>query len=302
MRINRKGKISEDFYVIGNPDAPVYLLDGSTPVLFDAGYTALAYLYEQDIKNVLGERTPAYLFITHAHFDHIGAAAYFKSLWPEMKIVGSAKSVEILARPNAVRLISTLNREAGQLLLLGGLDSIHYGPFQCFDIDMIPTAGETIELSSHCNVQALHTPGHTWDFMSYWVPEKKILVASEAVGCDDGTGYIVTEFLVDYDEYRRSLEALSRLDFEILCPGHRLVLTGEDAEGHVDRSLQYAARYVAKVETILLEEAGDMDRTVARIKAMEWDPLPSPKQPEQPYLLNTRARVKTIWERMQRKN
>ncbi|MBW2342816.1 MAG: hypothetical protein JRF53_02160 [Deltaproteobacteria bacterium] len=42
---------------------------------------------------------------------------------------------------------------------------------------------------------------YTWDFMSYRVPEKRILAASEAMGCDDGSGCIFTEFPVDYDTY-----------------------------------------------------------------------------------------------------
>lgn len=33
---------------------------------------------------------------------------------------------------------------------------------------------------------------------------------------------------------------------------------------------------------------------VKRVKEIEWDPRPYPKQPEEAYLLNTRARVRLI--------
>jgi glyoxylase-like metal-dependent hydrolase (beta-lactamase superfamily II) len=73
MRISRTGKISDDFYALGIPGAPVYLIDGATPVLFDAGFSALGQLYEGKIKEVSGNRSAILPFITHAHFDDIGA-------------------------------------------------------------------------------------------------------------------------------------------------------------------------------------------------------------------------------------
>ena len=175
--------------------------------------------------------------------------------------------------------------------------STYKGLFEPFDLDLKLKGGETIELDSDRYVEVMNTPGHTWDFMSYWVPEKKLLIASEAVGCGDGSGYICTEFLVDYDAYVNSLACLSQLDAQILCQGHRLVFTGPDARAHMDQALEQAPRYLAMVQEFLEEEQGDIERTVARVKAVEWDPMPWPKQTKSPYLLNTRIRVSKICER-----
>jgi len=46
MIIQETGEIDDGFYVVGSAGVPVYLLDGPVPVLFDAGLTAGAYLYE----------------------------------------------------------------------------------------------------------------------------------------------------------------------------------------------------------------------------------------------------------------
>ena len=126
--------------------------------------------------------------------------------------------------------------------------------------------------------------------------KKKILVASEAAGCDN-----VSEFLVDYDVYRTSLETLSQLDVEVLCTGHQMVLTGADARTHLLDSLDQAADYVTRVERFLLDEDGDVDRVVRRVKIREWDPKPLPKQPEKAYMMNTKARVQTVLKRMVKK-
>ena len=58
-------------------------------------------------------------------------------------------------------------------------------------------------------------------------------MASEAVGNNDGAGTVLPEFLVDIDSYLANIARFSRLDIEVLCPGHKLVLTGADAREHL---------------------------------------------------------------------
>ena len=300
MRIPKPGKITEHFYSIGIPDTPVYLLDGPKPVLFDAGYAGLGRLYEQGIREILGNRAPAYLFMTHSHFDHLGAAAHFKDRWPNLKIGASAKTREILSKPNAVALITTLNRQATEELDRNGITPLDRNDFRTFDFDLTLRPDEVMTPSPGLTIRVIHSPGHTWDFLSFWIEESRILVASEAAGIDDGFGYIYSEFLVDYDAYYHSLERLNRLEPEVVCPGHQMVLTGEDARRHLRSALIQAEKYLNTVEEWLRREAGDIDRVVARIKSEEWDPKPAPKQPESAYLLNTRIRVRKIWERMEK--
>jgi 2-aminobenzoylacetyl-CoA thioesterase len=76
MRITRSGKVIDDFYVVGNPGVPVYLMDGDRPALFDAGFTALAPIYERHIKKILGRRTPSYLLSTRARVSPIRDRAH----------------------------------------------------------------------------------------------------------------------------------------------------------------------------------------------------------------------------------
>ena len=103
MKLRSTGKIADRFYVLGSPDVPVFLLDGAHPALFDAGFSAFAGLYEHDIGNILCGRAPEYLFLTHGHYDHIGAVRRLKAAWPRLKVVAHAKTVKILARNGALR-------------------------------------------------------------------------------------------------------------------------------------------------------------------------------------------------------
>ncbi len=298
MIIQETGKIGDEFYVVGSAGVPVYLLDGPVPVLFDAGLTAGAFLYEAGIKQVLGKRVPEYLFLTHSHFDHVGSASHFKDVWPDLKIAGAVRCSEVLQKPKAVQLMRDLNVESIKVIEGSGLGPVNEKRFESFKLDILVQPDQTIELAPGLSVVALNTPGHTWDFMSYWIPEKKVLIASEAVATYEDNGYLQPEFLVDFDAYIESLKVLKKIGVKILCPGHYAVFTDEDAVAHIKNSFQAALDYLNMAEKFLVQEKGEVEKAVELVKKAEWDPRPWPKQPESAYLLNTWMRVNTIWNRM----
>jgi len=293
VKIDWAGHIENGFYTLGHPSVPVYLMDGKFPALFDAGFTGLANAYVQAIKSVLGERRPAYLFITHAHWDHIGSAGIFKRIWPEMKIVASKESRKILSKPSVIERVISLNKEALKALEEWGMLPYSEVVFESFEIDEILNPDESYGLDEDLTVQGFPSPGHTRDFVTYWIPKRRILIASEAVGCDN-----TPEFLVDYDIYIRDIQRFMAMNPRVLCTGHQLVLTGEDVQVYLKRAWEIAENYRKRVERFL-EDGKDVEEIVEAIKQWEWDPKPFPKQPLETYLMNTRQRVvvlKKRWE------
>lgn len=294
MIITRKGIVADNFYVVGVPEMPVYLLDGEKPVLFEASLSAIGPVLVAEVRKMLGDRSPEMLFLTHVHFDHCGSAAYLKKTFPDMKIAASQKAAEILTRPNALSHMARLNESAAEVIKGWHPDITQTTAFEPFQLDRVLADGERIELEAGSTVEVIAAPGHTWDSLSYYLPERKILIASESTGCVDNTGEVITEFLADYQAYVDTIQRLSRLDVDIFCQGHRLVYTGEDVPPFFERSLEAAATFRETIEKMLRQEGGDIPRTVARMKALEYDPKPHPKQPEPAYLINLEARIRHL--------
>ncbi|HOV90923.1 MAG TPA: MBL fold metallo-hydrolase [Syntrophorhabdaceae bacterium] len=297
MIFSGKGYIENNLYVTGFAWSPAYLIDGDVPVIFESGFHCMARIYEADIRQVIENKMPQYLFITHVHYDHCGATSYLRKAFPSIRVAASQRAAEIIQRPNAQSLMSSLSKNAyGIISSMENVDKkmLLQDYFEPFSIDMTLKDMDRIYVCHGITVQVFETPGHTRDMLSYYIPEKKILIATESTGCRSQTGHIVTEFLVDFEKYITSLKRLSMLDIDVLCQGHHFVFTGDDVRRHLDESLKSAQRFRDNVISFLKEEGGSVDRVVEIVKAMEYDTNPGPKQPEKAYLLNLRTRVAHI--------
>jgi len=215
-----------------------------------------------------------------------------------MKVIASKPAKHILGRPNAIKLIKALNQASEEMVGDIGVDLTSFDEFTPFEVDETVKDNDILKISAGLTIRILETPGHTSDCLSFYIQEKKILISSEAAGQSDRTGYIVSDCLYDYDQYFSSINRLSLLDIEILCPGHLFVYTDDDAKNYLKESMKECERFRKLVEHCLVEEDQDLDRVKIRIKKIEYDHIGGPKQPEPAYLLNLEARIKAVAKRM----
>jgi glyoxylase-like metal-dependent hydrolase (beta-lactamase superfamily II) len=292
------GKITEDFYLLLNAEIPLFLADGDNPVAFDAGFACLGPFYAEAIGKVLGRRPLKELWLTHSHYDHCGAAGYLQKHLEGLAVGAAPGAARVMERPGAVAVISQLSKVAHAMMKDEfGLEApdIDFVPYR---VDRVLREGFEFEISRRLSIKVIETPGHTRDCLSFYLPQIKALISSEAAGIPDVTGYIYADFLVDYDLYRASLEKLAGLDLAFVCVGHGGVIAGPDAAGYIQKAASQCADFKNQVERLLDEEHGDMDKVMAKVRACEYDPKPNPKQPEPAYLLNLKARVAAIHKRL----
>lgn len=282
-------RITDNFHCLGPAQVPSFLLDGRHPVMFEAGIYLFGPHYHDEARRVLGERRPEHLLLTHVHFDHCGAAGYLKRMIPEMRIGASREGSEIIKKQSAIDLITKLNR-------YGDDDAPSFEPFV---VDVVLEDGDKIEVSPGLDVLAIRTPGHTRDMTTYYVPALKLMIPSESVGVPGADGYIMSEFLTDYDIYLNSMRRLSGYEVEILILAHGVYYTGEDARLYIPRAIDATERFREWVERLLDKHHGDQEAVMLEIKKEEYDIHEGEKQPEPAYLLNLRAKIAAVRKRLQ---
>jgi glyoxylase-like metal-dependent hydrolase (beta-lactamase superfamily II) len=292
--IHRAGEMVPDLHLLGHPVGPVYLLDSPQPALFDSGFTALAQAYLDDLAKILLGRSPRFLFLTHSHYDHAGCAGWFKKTYPDLTVCASSQTQVVLHRPNVIRLINELSREATESLIKQGMPRAKEEEFLPVKVEKVLADGHTVRLADNLSVEVIATPGHTRGCLSYYVPQRKILFCGEAGGLRLHDGHIATEFLVDYQAYEDSLRRLAGLEVEVLCQAHHMALIGPTAGDFLRESLHKTMEFKEMVLEFLVQDGGDIGRTIRRVKEIDWDPRTGFKQPLPAYMLNLEVRVKLL--------
>lgn len=278
-------QLKPNLYSLGPNAMPIFLLDCETPVIFDAGMSLFAEHYIRQIDIFLKGRKPSYLFLSHAHFDHCGSIGRLKKAFPELIIVGSPLSAEIIQKQSAINLIEKFNT-------IPGMDeNLSFLPFT---IDQTVEDGEKIELSGGLSIEVISLPGHTRDMTGYYLPQHKTLLPSESAGVPTEGGYIYSEFLIGYETYLSSLKKLYAYDVDTILMAHEYIYQGEDAAGYLDLAYQQAIRFKDRIIELLEQFQHDDEQVARQIKKEEYDPITSAKQPEPAYLMNLFAKIKSV--------
>jgi glyoxylase-like metal-dependent hydrolase (beta-lactamase superfamily II) len=291
MRIVEKGTLSEHVVFLGDAFFPAYFIAGDRVALVDAGILFSGPGILREFRGQFGGKEEIHWnLLTHSHFDHLGSTPFLRRMFPEMKTAGSPIIREVLSNPRAVDLIRTLSGDTGDL---ADEETGVRLSFDRFELDRSLSEGDRIDLGRGLVVTAIETPGHTKCSLAYFVEPDRVLFMGEASGVPGPDGYIQSEFLSDYPAYLASLEKMAARSPRFICLPHGGVLSGPDAEGYFERSAGAAREFKRAIEEFLDREAGDVEKTVSRVRAVEYD---SGKilQDETAYLVNLRAMVRAV--------
>jgi hydroxyacylglutathione hydrolase len=208
------------------PGSHVYLIKGATKnVLIDTGVAGKFPVLKRRLTELgLHVRDVNLIILTHEHYDHIGATAFFH------------RTAVVAAHRLAANKVE-LQDEFVTLLK-------HDQPSKPFWVDVWLEDGSIIDLGNY-ELQVIHTPGHTSGCICLYEPRVGFLFTGDTVFA----GGTLSEIAVggNVSDYVNSVRRLSNLKTKELYPGHGRVSSTPDED--LPKAIVYAQTMLDECKT-----------------------------------------------------
>jgi glyoxylase-like metal-dependent hydrolase (beta-lactamase superfamily II) len=213
----------------------VFLLRGNGRwVLVDAGIPGSGGRILRWAEQVTRGERPAYIVLTHGHFDHAGAAYDLAERW----------HIPVYAHPlEAPYLIGSRQYPPPTPGAGGGLMAVlsPLCPSGPFDLkDRLRLLGDSTSLPDQPEWTWLHTPGHTEGHISLFRESDRTLIVGDAFCTTKSESFLAVAtqrpelhgppayYTSDWEAAHRSVQRLADLAPNIAAPGHGLPFAGPD--------------------------------------------------------------------------
>lgn len=245
--------ISKDIYYIGANDKDLDLFEGQYEIPNGIAYNSYVIMdemiavmdtvdkrktgeYLENLETVLGGRTPDYLVVSHLEPDHASSIQAFMEKYPGVKLVGNAKTFQMLPQ--------FFTGEIGETIVV--------------------KEGDTLKLGSHTLTFVMAPMVHWPEVMMTYDSCSKILFSADAFGkfgsldveepWDDEARRYYFNIVGKYGaQVQAVLKKASTLDIDAICPLHGPIL--KDTIGHVIKLYQTWSSYAPELSGVLIAYA-----------------------------------------------
>ncbi len=113
MRCPAEGQLNEFITICGHHIFPAYLIRGhESNLMIEAGVNVLGPRYRKDVEKALGEKEKLdYIFVTHLHYDHMGALPYLKRMMSNVRLGASGKAAQTIKKESVVKTLNFLSEQ-----------------------------------------------------------------------------------------------------------------------------------------------------------------------------------------------
>jgi glyoxylase-like metal-dependent hydrolase (beta-lactamase superfamily II) len=198
----------------GMMDANVYVLKGNPGIIFDTGMASSVPARAADMKkDGIDPGDIGIIVNTHLHIDHSIGNESFKAL----------SGAKIALHP--------AQKENYQLIVIDGTRLLGTEPIEFKEDFLIEKDRLKVD---NLEIECIPCPGHSPDSICYYLRKEKVLICGDVL-FEMNTGRVDLPG-GSADELRQSIDSLSKLDIELLLPGHMNPVAGVD---NVKRNFQY---------------------------------------------------------------
>jgi len=209
------------------PDSHVYVIGDPASgdiSLVDAGLTGKgAYKAASITKLGIGPEDVKRVIMTHTHLDHIGCLAELQKTFPGAELWVHELEADLLEEGDD-RAVYGMDMFKGMCQMQFSLAPDAFR----FKVDRKLEGGETLEIGNMV-WEVIHIPGHSMGGIALYEPVGKVLIPGDVVYADYAIGRFDL-FGANPAQLKDSLDRLSKLDVDILLPGHNQIVKGVPAD------------------------------------------------------------------------
>jgi glyoxylase-like metal-dependent hydrolase (beta-lactamase superfamily II) len=257
-------KIVDGLYVIPVGPVNTFLLDSPDGcALIDTGVSGSTAAILRALHALGKQPTDVHhIVLTHAHPDHIGSLAALK------KVTAAEAYIHPLDADIATNGAGFRPMRPAPGLVTGMMFDMFVRPVETVEPATIEHLVQTEQfLPIAGGLTAIHVPGHCAGQLAFlWPKHGRVLFAADS--CMNVMGLGSTMGYEDFEEGKRALEKLSRLDFQVACFGHGQTIL-HDAS---DRFRRMWADFDVKLKMSNRRHSDSLNvtRNIARTFPSEW--------------------------------
>jgi 2-aminobenzoylacetyl-CoA thioesterase len=276
--------------VTGGKGGSSYLVVGKDKTaLIDCGMAYCASNLINNIKKALAYGMKLdYIFLSHSHYDHIGAVPYLRGIWPGVEVMAAEYAETILTKKSTLQTIQELSRKAGQYY--GTNQFIEYDN-SLMKVDRKISERDMFDLGG-ITIRTIETPGHTKCSLSFLVNEK-VMFASETSGVISPTGKIYPTFITSYRETIESNKKCQAANPQYIICSHSGLVNKSEASDYWQKCMQ-AAKTSRDFVLKLFSAGADEDEIFEEYKNAYQDEKTMEVQPGYAFEINNRAMIRNI--------
>ena len=275
--------------VTGGKGGNAFLILGEEKTaLIDCGMAYCASNLISNIKQVLNKITLNYIFISHSHYDHIGAIPYLKEEWPNSRVLGAEYAKRILNRSNALQTIRDLSIQAATFFKS---DAIKEYDDRMMKIDDTIYNGDILDLGT-LPIKVIETPGHTKCSLSFLV-NSETLFPSESTGYMSKSRKVYPAFITSCSQAMNSIHICQKIKPRFIISPHFGLVNESDALNYWEHCI-FAIEETQNFILHLSEQGYNESQILIEYEKKFRDEQSRLEQPMNAFRLNSQNMIRTV--------